>query len=198
MGVQFGSLDVREMSLVGTLVLDFAINWLAWGVAAIFQTEKFYDLTGSISYITVGLASLLNSGFYHARQIGATSMVLLWTVRLGGFLFYRALKTGGDSRFDEVKKNPGQYFVYWTLQAVWVWVCSLPVILLNGASRNPGLGWTDVIGIVLYTTGFLTEMIADFQKFAFKSDPSNKGRFVDVGLWQYARFPQYFGEMLTW
>lgn len=125
-------------------------------------------------------------------------MVLLWTIRLGAFLFVRTMITGGDSRFEEVKKNPGMFFVFWTMQAVWVWVCCLPLILENASVRNPGLNWSDVLGIVMYTTGFLVEAIADFQKFAFKMNPENKGRFVDVGLWKYARYPQYFGENLLW
>lgn len=180
------------------MILDFVINWTAWGVAAIYKTEKFYDLTGSISFITVGLFSLTNAGHYHARQIGVTMMVLLWTVRLGSFLFLRTMITGGDSRFEEAKTKPGLFFVYWTVQAVWVWVCSLPLILENASVRNPGVNWSDVIGIMLYTTGFLVEAVADLQKFFFKKNPENKGRFVDVGLWKYARYPQYFGEILLW
>ena len=37
-----------------------------------------------------------------------------------------------------------------------------------------------------------------FQKLAFKSDPANRGKFIDRGLWGWARYPNYFGEMLLW
>lgn len=125
-------------------------------------------------------------------------MVLVWTVRLGGFLFYRALVMGGDSRFEEAKQSFSSFFVYWSVQALWAWICSLPVTLVNSHERNPGLHWSDVVGVVLFVFGFLMESTADFQKFAFKRNPENKGKFVTVGLWKYARYPQYFAEIVLW
>ncbi|GMH45935.1 hypothetical protein BSKO_13899 [Bryopsis sp. KO-2023] len=198
MTVSFGGLDSREMSLVGTLILDLALNWGAWIIAAIFKTEKFYDAVGSLSFCTVALSSLINGNHFHARQIGVTGMILVWTVRLGTFLLYRAIKFGGDSRFKEATEKPALYFVYWTMQAAWVWVCCLPLTFLNAKASNPGLGPSDIIGIILYVTGMLTEVTADFQKLFFKMNPDNRGQFVNVGLWKNARYPNYFGEMLIW
>lgn len=198
MGFEIESLDTRETALVCTVVLAFAINWIAWIFGSAFKTEKFYDLTGSITFVVINLFSLINAGHYHARQIVFTAMVLVWTVRLGGFLFYRALVMGGDSRFEEAKQSFSSFFVYWSVQALWAWICSLPVTLVNSHERNPGLHWSDVVGVVLFVFGFLMESTADFQKFAFKRNPENKGKFVTVGLWKYARYPQYFAEIVLW
>ena len=35
-------------SIVKAAAVDFGIQWAAWAVAATFQTEKFYDLTGEL------------------------------------------------------------------------------------------------------------------------------------------------------
>lgn len=41
----------------------------------------------------------------HGVELTKTSsvLVLLWSSRLGGFLFFRVLKTGKDGRFDEMR-----------------------------------------------------------------------------------------------
>lgn len=86
------------------------------------------------------------------------------------------------------------------LQAVWVFTTLLPVLLLNTSTTGgpAALLWTDIVGAGIYATGLITEAVADGQKFAFKMDPSNRGKFINSGLWSYARYPNYFGEMLVW
>ena len=64
-----------------------------------------------------------------------------------------------------------------------------PLTLLNSSSENPGFLWSDVVGPVFWAIGFLVEATADFQKFGFKQNPANKGRFVNVGVWSLARSP---------
>jgi hypothetical protein len=59
---------------------------------------------------------LLLSDLAAGPQIAASAMVCLWAARLGSFLVARVVKTGGDSRFDEAKHQPGTFFVYWTMQ----------------------------------------------------------------------------------
>ncbi|BDA48013.1 hypothetical protein COCOBI_11-2700 [Coccomyxa sp. Obi] len=193
-----GNLNVQNSALVGALIVDFAIQWIGWAVSATLQTEKLYDALGSSAFAACAIGTLTYAKYYHARQIVATVFVMVWAARLGGFLFFRVLKTGSDSRFDEVKSQPLKYLIYWTLQAVWVWVTLLPVIILNGSDHNPGLWPSDIVGGVLWAVGFTIETTADFQKFAFKQNPANKGRFISTGVWKYARYPNYGGEMLVW
>jgi len=168
MPLEIGSLSLTGTTLVGTLILDFAINWAAWAVAALLQTEVFYDAVGTLSYTAVSLSALINAGHYHPRQVGVVAMILAWTWRLGSFLFFRTLTTGGDSRFEEAKRQPLKFFVYWTFQAIWVWVCCLPSLFLSASDRDPSVGPTDVIGIVFYAVGMVLEVTADTQKFLFK------------------------------
>jgi steroid 5-alpha reductase family enzyme len=117
---------------------------------------------------------------------------------MGLFLLTRVMRDGGDSRFDEVKTQPGKFLVYWTLQGVWVWVTALPVFLINGIGRQSPLFWGDYLSLALWVAGFICETTADYQKYKFKQDPANKGRFINTGLWSLSRHPNYFGEILMW
>ncbi|GLC65793.1 hypothetical protein PLESTF_000340600 [Pleodorina starrii] len=191
-------LNVREMGLLGWLVVDLAINWLGWAAAAAFRTEKFYDLLGSASFLTLTAGSLLTGGASGARKFLVSGMVAAWAVRLGSYLVTRIAKTGKDVRFDDVKDKPATFFVYWTMQAVWVFVSLLPVLFINGGRTAAPLTALDAIGVLVYSTGLVLEATADAQKSAFKSRPENKGRFIDEGLWSLSRHPNYFGEMMIW
>mmetsp|Transcript_17701 Transcript_17701/g.53238 ORF Transcript_17701/g.53238 Transcript_17701/m.53238 type:complete len:303 (-) Transcript_17701:471-1379(-) len=197
-GPTWGSLSLAETSLVFWLLIDVAIQLVGFIAAYVFQTEKFFDLLGSGTFFLLAICSLIYGATYHARQVCVTVMVMLWAARLGAFLFRRVLKTGKDSRFDEIKTNPLKFGVVWFGQAVWVWVTLLPVLILNGTQSTKGFRWSDVVGTVLWIIGFVCETTADLQKTAFKNKPENKGRFINTGLWAYARYPNYFGEMTMW
>ena len=101
-------------------------------------------------------------------------MITVWTLRLGLFLFYRALRWG-DSRFHDVLDKPATLFVFYWLQSVWCWGNCLPAIIVNGTGADPaGLQPQDIIGPVLWALGMVLECTADFQKLFFKMDPANK------------------------
>jgi len=46
--------------------------------------------------------------------------------------------------------------------------------------------------------GLILETIADYQKYTFKNDPTNHGKWIQCGLWKFSRHPNYFGELLVW
>ncbi|KAK3243378.1 hypothetical protein CYMTET_46965 [Cymbomonas tetramitiformis] len=188
-----------ESPLLGTLAVDMGIQWVAFAIAAFLQTEKFYDLTGSLTFISLAIGTLFAVGSLAPRQILVTGMVVLWALRLGTFLVIRIAKDGKDSRFDEAKKNPPKFFVFWTLQGIWVWVTALPLWLLNSSPGSPAaFSVLDGVGLLLWVVGFAIEAAADFQKFRFKLKDENKGRFIQSGLWKYSRHPNYFGEIMMW
>lgn len=191
--------STRTAILVGAFIIDFSIQIIGWAAATLLKSEKFYDALGSVAYVTVALGSLGYSSIYSPRQILMTTLVCVWALRLGSFLVMRVLRTGGDSRFDTLKHQPLSFLVAWLLQGVWVWVVSLPLMLLNAGVDAPSWGqWSDVLGVVLWGVGFTVEVVADYQKLAFKSNPENRGKFIDVGLWRWSRYPNYFGEITLW
>jgi steroid 5-alpha reductase family enzyme len=178
--------------------LAYVVNWVAFVPAYARQTEKFYDLTGSITYLTVVVAALTLSGDLDTRSWVVGAMVVVWTVRLGTFLFRRISRDGGDGRFDEIKTDALRFFMTWTIQALWVLFTAAAALTIITGTDRVALGWVGYLGIAVWVFGFAIEVIADRQKSAFKADPANKGAFITTGLWSWSRHPNYFGEIVLW
>jgi steroid 5-alpha reductase family enzyme len=184
--------------IIISVLIIFVIQWLAFIPAFIFQTEKFYDLVGSLTYlITIYTVFFVNKSF-DSRSILVLSMITIWAVRLGSFLFYRVHKTGKDGRFDEMKKSFIRFLNAWTIQGMWVTLTLLAALIVLSSGETVELGYVALTGAVLWVIGFLFEAIADFQKSRFKSNPDNKGKFINSGLWSLSRHPNYFGEIVLW
>jgi steroid 5-alpha reductase family enzyme len=177
--------------------LIFLMQWLAFIPAYIRQTEVFYDLTGSITYITVVLLAFLMSGSSDLSSMIIAGCILVWAFRLGSFLFKRILEDGSDGRFDKIKISPQRFFVTWNLQALWVLVtagCGLAALTSAGNKPQSEL-W--VFGFLVWIAGFAIELVADNQKRAFRKQYGPE-RFVNTGLWSRSRHPNYFGEIVLW
>ncbi len=180
-------------------IVALGVNWIAYIPSAIAQSDKFYDTMGAVTYLTVIGFAAWAAWPLDLRGIVIACMVALWCIRLGSFLFVRIRAEGGtDSRFEKIKTNPARFLVAWTLQALWVILtASAAVIAITTTHRVP-VGIFFYVGGFVWLFGILIEAIADKQKSAFKSDPANKGKFIDVGLWKWSRHPNYFGEITLW
>ncbi len=179
-------------------VIAFAVNWFAFIPANILKTEKFYDLTGAITYLSVIIiiSSLSQPLDWRAMIVGA--FVIIWALRLGSFLFMRIHADGKDIRFDEIKVNPMRFLVAWTLQGTWVFLTSASALAIITSSARLPLDIFAYVGMAIWVFGFTIEVIADRQKKQFRNNPDNKGKFINVGLWSWSRHPNYFGEITLW
>lgn len=187
---------VPVFAVVGALA--FVVNWVAFIPANAARTEHFYDLTGSITYLSVTLGALLLSGAPDLRAWIVAAMVVVWAARLGTFLFRRVRRDGGDGRFDQIKRNPLRFFMTWTIQGLWVLFTAAAALAVITSEERVDLGAIASIGIAVWVIGFAIEVVADRQKSAFRADPANKGSFIATGLWAWSRHPNYFGEILLW
>ena len=182
--------------------IAFLIQWIAFIPAYIFQTEKFYDLMGSITYLTVIWFTLMSSANESTlANIGNIIIVLLissWAIRLGTFLFLRIKKDGEDKRFRTIKPSASRFFMTWTLQGLWVSLCSMCALTAISSENGIILNLFFYIGVVIFIFGFAIEIIADNQKSKFRSIDANKDSFITTGLWAKSRHPNYPGEILLW
>ncbi len=187
--------------VLNAVILAFLIQWFAFIPAYLFQTEKFYDLTGSLTYLTVIWFVYLSSnqvGEVNFQNLIVTVLISIWAIRLGSFLFSRIHKDGEDKRFRSIKTSPSQFFMTWTLQGMWVSICSMCAI--TGISSSEGLVLNPLfyLGFILFLIGFSIEVIADHQKTVFRAIKENKDKFISTGLWSKSQHPNYFGEILLW
>ena len=136
-GSQGGALLVGIPIYALAVGLAFLIQWLAFIPAYWLQTEKFFDLTGSITYISVITLALIFSKAVDARSILLLALVVIWAIRLGTFLFGRIKKAGKDDRFDEIKPSFIRFLNVWTIQGLWVtFTMAAALVAITTTSRK--------------------------------------------------------------
>ncbi len=184
------------------VILAFLIQWIAFIPAYVLQTEKFYDLTGSFTYLSVVWYSLAlssqNLTVLNKANVIVVVLISIWAVRLGSFLFMRIHRDGEDKRFRTIKPSATQFFMTWTLQGLWVSLCSMCALTAIASETGVLINNLFYFGFTLFIFGFAIEVIADNQKSKFRSVPENRDKYITSGLWAKSRHPNFFGEIMLW
>ena len=192
--ISYGSLS---LFLLCTIIIFF-LQWIVFIPSYLLSTEHFFDLTGSVTFITVSILAFLMNDSNNLRQLIVLILIMIWALRLGSFLFLRIRKAGEDSRFTTIKKDFLVFFLTWNLQGLWVLFTLFGALTILTSNNNQNFGILDIIGVLIWIIGFVIEVVSDRQKSEFKSHESNDGKFIQSGLWKYSRHPNYFGEILLW
>ena len=190
---------LTDLPLVKNLILlIFCIQWIAFVPAFIFKTEKFFDLFGSLTYLTAIFYTLQLTGSNRLSDYIIVGCIAVWAIRLGSFLFMRIHKAGEDRRFRTIKINFTRFLMTWTLQGMWVSMCLLCVLTALSSYSGVVMNSIFFIGLAVFIFGLAIEIIADNQKTVFRSNFENKDKFITTGLWALSRHPNYLGEILLW
>jgi len=180
------------------VALSFVIQWIVFIPAFVFSSEKFFDLTGSLTYISLVMFAAYLVPEMTPRDYLIAGLVLVWAFRLGQFLFRRVLQAGEDRRFRTMKTDFLQFLMTWTLQGLWVSITLGAGLAAMTSESKVNLGVMAYIGLALWLLGFAIEVIADAQKTRFRAVPEHQDLFIQTGLWAWSRHPNYFGEILLW
>ncbi len=183
-----------------TFILIFAVllQIIFFIPSFLLKTEKYYDLVGSLTYITsVSIAyfsvenkTMIDSIIYF--------YIIVWASRLGIYLFRRVRNDGKDVRFDKAKKHFFWFLQYWIGQALWVALTACAAIIAILSPEDDTLPVLAMFGMALWLSGFTIESIADYQKRAFRKENNPREAFIHSGLWSRSRHPNYFGEITLW
>ena len=191
---RFGGLSI----LYFVTLYIFVLQWIIFIPAYVKQTEHYFDLTGSMTYITSILLVTFFSREIDLRDILISSLIIIWASRLGLFLSKRVAKAGEDTRFTHIKPNFFQFLMTWTIQGLWVLMTAGMAFAALSSKNKLGIDAFAIVGGLIWLIGFIIEVISDNQKTNFKSNPLNKGKFIQEGLWSWSRHPNYFGEIVLW
>jgi len=180
--------------------ISLAIQFLGFVVAFALQTEKFYDILGGVNSLAlVAWSALYNRSWASDLHKTAVSAIFAcsrsWLLL---FLAWRAHERKGDARFDGVKDKFWEFLAFWMVQGAWVMLISMPVLFINSSSvYMPDFSLVDLMMLAGFGFGVVIEVIADVQKAAWVKR-GRVGVFCQVGVWQFSRHPNYFGEILQW
>ncbi|KAK1926429.1 hypothetical protein DB88DRAFT_481789 [Papiliotrema laurentii] len=196
---------IDKYNLVITFLVTLGWQMLGFAIAWTFKFDKVTDFTGGSNFFILAMITFFANHTYYTRNAVVSALFMAWAARLALFLLFRVLKTGSDTRFDDIRSHFFKFAGFWAGQILWVFTVSLPVVILNSpAVTDPSKGggyasWgqaTDIVGVILFGIGFLWEAIGDVQKYRYKASNPPKGKPCTKGLWYFSRHPPYFGEIV--
>jgi steroid 5-alpha reductase family enzyme len=175
---------------------------LGWFVSLMRNNVTHVDSMWSLFFMIAALtcAHLTDSMILRTQIV--IILVSVWALRLCLYLTWRNWGPHEDHRYVQIRQNNEPHFwfksiyIIFGLQALLAWVISMSIF--GAINSNAPINLFDYLGIFMVIVGFLWESIGDWQLMRFKSNPSNKGKVLNTGLWRYSRHPNYFGEFCIW
>lgn len=203
MGLDWGALGVNALVTLGVLLAVFTGTWL---LALRLGRHSVVDLVWGLGFVVVSLVGLLvaRAGDHGdlGRQLLALGLTTAWGVRLAVHIGRRN-GSREDPRYEEIAaRATGSvaahlYRRVYLAQTAVLFVVSLPLQVAAYQEGSARSGWplaAALLGVVVWSVGFVFETVGDWQLERFKADPANGGAVNDRGLWRYTRHPNYFGD----
>jgi len=185
-------------------VLAFALFTLTWMLSLKWNNFSFVDVTWSYALAVLAPVYAWLGGGWTPRKTVALTMALLWSLRLGTYLFFRVRRhhPREDVRYEVLRQGWGahlarNFFFFFQAQAVLIVLLSVPV-LLACLNPSPHLEIIEWIGVAVWLAGISGEALSDAQMQRFKATATGAGQVCRVGLWRYSRHPNYFFESIVW
>jgi len=183
------------------ILFGYMTSWFL--ISLIKKRNDTADVAWGLGFVTLAWVSLFFSGVPTLRGFLVTLLVTIWGIRLALHIYKRNRGKPEDYRYLAWRKEWGKWFFIrsylqiYLLQGIFLFLIVLPVLFIN-RGIGESLGLYDLVGIIVWITGFYFESTGDAQLAKFIRDPSNKGKTMQSGLWRYSRHPNYFGEVTQW
>jgi steroid 5-alpha reductase family enzyme len=194
--------------LLGLLAIAAALSVLMTGAWLVQQRTGNSGWVDTIWTFSLGLVGAVGALWpmagqdVTARQWLVAALVAIWSLRLGSHIAIRTSGITDDPRYAAFAKEWGvdssrKMFIFLQNQGFG----SIPLVFaIFVAAHFPSteLRIQDYLGALILFVGIAGEAIADAQLKNFRTDPANKGKVCDDGLWKFSRHPNYFFEWFGW
>ena len=186
------------------LFLILSLMTILWVVSIILKNVSIVDMFWGFGFVMVNTFYFFNTETTPAKIV-LLFLVAIWGLRLSFYLALRNIGKPEDFRYQEFRKKYGEKNYWWIsffqtflLQGILMWIISMPLLGVNMYSTSKTLNFIDILGIIIWLTGFIFEAGGDMQLAGFKKDKANKGKVLTTGFWHYTRHPNYFGDSAVW
>ena len=182
-----------------------ALMTFLWIISVIIKNVSIVDIFWGLGFVITCGVYFVHSPGNDLRKILIAALTFIWGIRLSAYIAWRNAGKGEDFRYREFRRKYGEkrywwisYFQTFLLQGILLWLISAPLLGAQYYSSEKSPGIIDLLGVILWLTGFIFEAGGDIQMTRFRSDPANKGKVFDKGFWHYTRHPNYFGDAAVW
>lgn len=186
------------------LAVILCIYMNLWFVVSLIKKRNdVADIAWGLGFVLLAWASCLLAMELDAQSIIAITLVSVWGIRLAWHIHKRNRGKEEDYRYKLWREEWGKWFYLrsylqvYILQGILLYIIVLPVLVINN-NADGAFTILDVLGICIWLIGFFFEVVGDWQLSRFIQNPTNKGKLMTSGLWQYTRHPNYFGEVTQW
>lgn len=186
------------------VVATVFVYMTVWFFVALFlKRNDVADIAWGLGFIVASCVPLVLYGFDFDRSVLVTLLVVIWGSRLSYHIFKRNIHKGEDARYLAWRNAWGKWFIprsylqIFMLQGLLLVLIVSPVLIVN-TYRGDALSFFDILGTLVWILGFYFESMGDAELKIFLSNPENKGKILNTGLWKYTRHPNYFGEVTQW
>jgi len=186
---------------LGVVLWGYMTLWFL--VSLIKRRNDVADVAWGLGFVLITWISFFLSGGSGTRGLLAGILVSIWGLRLAWHIHVRHRGKPEDFRYMTWRREWGKWFYarsyaqVYLLQGALLFVVALPMLMINRSPRGT-VGFLGGIGVFVWLLGFLFESVGDAQLARFASDPQNRGKILQTGLWRYTRHPNYFGEVVQW
>lgn len=194
---------ITNYLIIGAVILG--VMTLLWVISLILKNSSIVDIFWGAGFVVVvWIAFALTPQGYDLRKWLISLLVTVWGLRLTLHILIRNWGKPEDFRYQKWREENGKswwwrsFFQVFMLQGIIMWIVSTPLLAAQISPTPARLGVLDILGILLWGFGFYFEAAGDAQLTRFKSDPANKGKVMNRGVWQYTRHPNYFGDSAQW
>jgi len=189
------------MNVIGSVIIYLLLQMcFVWGVYRLLKNPSVVDASWSIGLMMSGLIYLWSDPTT-PRKLVVSGLLILWALRLSGYIWYTRIRHGHvDKRYTELSNNwkinkSLGFFLNFQLQGLLIFIISLVFYWICNSNQT-SLNFFDCAAIFVVIFGVIGESVADLELYRFKS--SHKGEVCNIGLWNYSRHPNYFFDWLTW